>query len=76
MNDEGTIDKGSYCLEVDRRKQVIRVFDVLVIAPILIYAGYKLGAKSWLGIALIIIGAGTAVYNGMNLVRSKMNRNV
>lgn len=51
--------------------QNIRIIDVILISPILIYAGYKFGWKSWLGIALIIIGIGTLVYNGYNYLKNK-----
>ena len=51
--------------------QLIRVIDVVVIAPVCVYAGvkyYNLMPK-WLSISLITIGVATAVYNGMNFYK-------
>jgi len=48
--------------------QVVRVVDVVFIAPLLFYAGYKLGLNSWLGRILIIIGLATAIFNAVNFI--------
>ena len=51
-------------------KQSVRLADVFLIGPIVIYAGFKIGLKSWLGMALILIGLGTIVYNGVNYLKN------
>ena len=46
--------------------QYVRIADVVIIAPILIYAGFKIGIETPLGILLVLIGIGTLFYNGYN----------
>lgn len=59
-----------------QKSQAVRLVDVVVIAPICVYAGikyYKVMPK-WLSISLITIGVATAVYNGKNyLTNLKVN---
>jgi hypothetical protein len=52
--------------------QYIRLADVFVIAPILVYTGVKYYdvLPKYLAIALIIIGVATAVYNGNNYLKN------
>ena len=52
-------------------KQKIRLMDVFLFGPLIIYGGFKLGIRSWLGIALVIIGIGTIVYNGNEYLKNK-----
>lgn len=49
--------------------QNIRLVDVFLIAPLLIYAGTKKDLATWLRIALIGIGIATLLYNGINYLK-------
>jgi len=51
-----------------QKSQAVRLVDVVVIAPICVYAGVKYYSvmPKWLSISLITIGVATAVYNGKN----------
>ena len=51
-----------------QKSQAVRLVDVVVIAPICVYAGVKYYnvMPKWLSISLITIGVATAVYNGKN----------
>lgn len=52
------------------KTQSVRVMDVFVFGPIIIYGGYKLIRKEpALGALLLAIGAGTVVYNGKNFLK-------
>lgn len=50
-------------------KQTVRLMDVFVIAPFLIYASYTVKAKPMVKTGLFVIGLATAVYNGVNYVK-------
>jgi hypothetical protein len=49
-----------------QKSQNIRLIDVFVIAPILIYAGMQKSQPEWLRYSLIGIGIATLYYNGKN----------
>lgn len=51
--------------------QLIRLLDVFLIAPILIYVGTRKGIATWQRVALIIIGILTLLYNGVNYIKNK-----
>jgi hypothetical protein len=53
--------------------QYIRLADVFVIAPILVYTGAKYYKQlpNYLAIALIVIGVATFIYNGNNYLRNR-----
>ena len=57
------------------KSQTIRLIDVFVIAPILIYAGvqYRKELPKWLSISLIVIGGATFYYNGKNYLETRKN---
>jgi len=55
------------------KSQNIRLIDVFVIAPVLIYAGTFKTLPMWLRISLIGFGVATAVYNGKNFLENKNN---
>jgi uncharacterized protein related to proFAR isomerase len=59
------------------KSQTIRLVDVFVIAPILIYAGvkYQKIMPKALSLSLIAIGVATAVYNGKNYLKNKQTNN-
>ena len=50
--------------------QYVRIADVIVIAPLLIYASIKIGVKTPLGIALLVVGILTLIYNSINFVEN------
>ena len=56
-----------------QKSQQVRLLDVFVIAPIIIYTGVKYRDKlpEWLSISLVAIGAATFVYNGRNYLLNK-----
>jgi len=60
-----------------QKSQNVRLVDVFVIAPILIYAGvkYRKIMPQWLAGSLILIGACTAIYNGKNYLVNKNQNN-
>lgn len=54
--------------------QTVRVLDVFVVAPFLIYAGKKSNDKV-IRYGLIGLGILTALYNGLNYLNDKKNGN-
>jgi len=56
-----------------QKSQTIRLIDVYVIAPILIYGGiqYRKVLPKWLSISLIVIGGCTLYYNAKNYLETK-----
>lgn len=54
-----------------QKSQQVRLIDVFVISPILIYAGTKKALPTWLRYSLIGIGVATAYYNGKNYLSNK-----
>lgn len=53
--------------------QTVRLFDVFVIAPILIYAGGQKSINEPLRYAILTIGIATLFYNGHNYLKVKEN---
>ena len=58
----------------DNTTQIIRIVDVVFIAPVLIYAGAQRGFPAWLRIVLMGIGLATAIYNGSNYIRIEIKK--
>ena len=56
-----------------QKSQLIRLVDVFIIAPVLIYAGANNNIPLWLRYSLITIGVSTAFYNGKNYYTNKTN---
>lgn len=56
-----------------QKSQEIRLLDVFVIGPVILYAGvqYKDKLPQWLSVSLIAIGVSTIVYNGRNYLLNK-----
>jgi hypothetical protein len=52
--------------------QTVRLIDVFVIAPFLIYAG-KSAKNNYIKYGLIGIGVLTALYNGVHYIENKKN---
>jgi uncharacterized membrane protein len=65
-------------VEEFQKSQSVRLIDVVVIAPICVYAGVKYfkTMPKWLSISLITIGVATAVYNGRNYMINKNNNDL
>ena len=53
------------------KAQAVRIFDVLVFAPIMIHVGYKKKLSPELNTFFILAGIGTAIFNGINYVKIK-----
>lgn len=54
------------------KTQAIRVLDVLVLGPIMVWAGARRGGlPDWAKVALLVGGAATIVYNGKNFVEKQ-----
>ena len=64
-------------VEEFQKSQVVRLVDVFVIAPIVVYAGVKYfkTMPKWLSLSLITIGVATAVYNCKNFLINKNKNN-
>jgi hypothetical protein len=51
--------------------QPIRIFDVVFVAPVILYAGVKGNFSPFIKYSLIAIGVGTFVYNGINYLKNQ-----
>jgi hypothetical protein len=50
--------------------QGVRVFDVLILGPFMMWFGWQAREMpTWARYAMMISGAGTSIYNGVNFVR-------
>ena len=59
--------RGTDCACDPGKGQAVRIADVVLIGPIMVVGGAKLGGP--LGAVLAVLGIGTAVYNGRNYLR-------
>ncbi len=50
----------------DIKAQSVRVADMLIFGPMMIYAGLGKATPQWLRVGMVIIGAGTVLYNLAN----------
>jgi hypothetical protein len=50
--------------------QPVRFLDMVYVAPIILYAGFKGNFSPFVKYSLIAIGIGTFVYNGVNYVKN------
>jgi len=55
------------------KSQTVRLVDVFVLAPIMIYAGTFKELPVWVRLSLVGMGVATAVYNGKNFLQNKSN---
>jgi len=53
----------------NKNTQAVRLVDVFIIGPILIYASTFKTLPSYLRIALLLIGVATIIYNGNNYIK-------
>jgi hypothetical protein len=51
--------------------QNVRLIDVFVVAPFLIYTSTLKGNPNWVRLSLFLLGASTLVYNGYNYLNDK-----
>jgi hypothetical protein len=57
--------------EEEKNTQMIRLIDVFLIGPLLIYTSFQKSLPNWLRVSLLVIGVSTILYNGNNYVKSK-----
>ena len=50
----------------DIKAQTVRMADVMVFGPLMLYAGLGRQTPTWLKLGMVIIGAGTIIYNLAN----------
>lgn len=53
--------------------QDVRLIDVFVIAPFLIYTSTLRGNPNWVRLSLFLLGSATLIYNGHNYLKHKDN---
>lgn len=66
-------EKTQETIEEVSKSQNIRIIDVFVIAPIIIYAGTFKALPIWVRLSLIGIGVAAAVYNAKNFLENRSN---
>lgn len=49
-----------------QKSQKVRLLDVFVLGPIMIYAGTRTSLPVWLRVSLMAMGVGTIYYNAKN----------
>ena len=54
-------------------KQQVRLLDVFLVAPFLIYTSTLKGNPSWVRLSLLVLGLTTLVYNGSNYLKEAKN---
>lgn len=52
----------------DVKAQAIRLGDILVFGPLMIYGALGKETPQWMRAAMLVIGAGTILYNAINFV--------
>lgn len=53
--------------------QNVRLLDVFVVAPFLIYTSTLKGNPQWVRLSLFLLGSATLIYNGHNYLKNKEN---
>ncbi len=51
------------------KAQSVRVFDVLLLGPAMVYAGYKKKLTPNLSTLFMLAGVGTIIFNGANYIK-------
>jgi len=54
-------------------KQQVRLLDVFLVAPFLIYTSTLKGNPSWVRLSLLVLGVATLLYNGSNYLKEDKN---
>jgi hypothetical protein len=58
-------------VEEEKNTQMVRLIDVFLIGPLLIYTSFQKSLPSWLRVLLLIVGVSTILYNGNNYIKNK-----
>jgi len=59
-----------------QKSQAVRLYDVFLLAPFLLYVGYKAkGLSQFEKYGIYFIGISTILYNGRNYLKNKNRRN-
>ena len=54
-----------------QKSQIVRLYDIFLLAPFLLYVGYKAkGLKNWEKYGIYLIGITTILYNGRNFLKN------
>lgn len=53
--------------------QNVRLLDVFVVAPFLIYTSTLKGNPQWVRLSLFLLGSATLIYNGHNYLKNEKN---
>jgi hypothetical protein len=69
-------EQGNSTIKEYQKSQAVRVWDILVLAPFLVYIGYKAKGISNLERNFVyFIGISTLIYNGRNYLKNRNERN-
>ena len=67
-------EQGKSTINEHQKSQAVRLYDVFLLAPFLLYVGYKAkGLKDWERYGIYFIGLSTIWYNGRNYLKNKQN---
>jgi hypothetical protein len=55
--------------------QYIRLMDVFVLAPVMVYASTFKGLPDWVRVVLLVSGVATLVFNGKNYLEIEKQKN-
>ena len=65
-------EEGKRTINEHQKSQIVRLYDVFLLAPFLLYVGYKAkGIKNWERYGIYFIGISTIIYNGRNYLKNK-----
>jgi hypothetical protein len=68
-------EEGNNTIHEYQKSQVVRLYDVFLLAPFLMYVGYKAkGIKEWERYGIYAIAIGTLVYNARNYIKNKKSQ--
>lgn len=66
------VDEQPSTVKEHQKSQIVRAYDVFLLAPFLMYIGYKAkGISKWERYAIYAIGIGTFVYNARNYIKNE-----
>lgn len=60
----------------DVKAQGIRLGDILLFGPLMIYSGLGRNPPEWMKAAMLVIGVGTIFYNAMNFVEIERRKSL
>jgi len=68
-------EDGKSTIKEYQKSQFIRLYDILLLAPFLLYVGYKAkGIKDWEKWGIYFIGITTILYNGRNFIKNQKEK--